>query len=778
MFAPAPSSPSLFDHVAVDDARSSRAHQRVDDIESAMSRTNAVSEDERGVVYVVNARGEIRSTPSRDVVSYARDVDASTIASGCLPATRYLPQYAPTFVAEHVCASPSGRLACVHGRGGEGAGERRRGACYVACLSASDSSTAGSDRTCVTARVCEDAFEAVASTRVVRCAWHPNADATLAMLTSDGVFRLINCDDVASSGKVVVEKSWRLDIDGSFPESSPVRPDVVDFAFAPANGWGAFTVYFLTKSGDVHGMCPVVARGAKYPRVTLTNLAVENETTAMWMDDTFPDLSDKRVPVVAAHAAASDTGGPVALQGPLPRRQAPRMAGSDAEEDALELAISAFSGGGGSGNVVATLHAGAVHIHIIPSELKPAWCEGPFQNMRGYTFTMSNASASADDLPSLMTVDTIQLSSSPGTQSLAKVQFASVRWDPALRERVFACINGVVHSIVLTWLPVLEMAAEDMVDENKNEAESLPLPHVETLCDVDAPLLGLHPLGDPLAEGVVVALRRDGTYRMLIPPPVSAVAETSSEITTPSKSAVAMQPQMLEASSRSELRALAEGVRRDKLKTIEEIMKDAGIDADMKIGDQGSNEALAKCASALKEIYVDYARDVHDEVRTTALRLQSEIKRQKDEVTALLKSANDAIERHNMLIERIESAATTHKDIRAKLRDLAEREKKIPHPLTKAEKVLKAQMEAYNADVPLIQQRIEELRERAAVATEREDDDIGYVGSRRVNGGAGHAEPSAEDRKLRKALAEQGETIKSNVAKLKLIEEIIEQRYQ
>jgi len=92
--------------------------------------------------------------------------------------------------------------------------------------------------------------------------------------------------------------------------------------------------------------------------------------------------------------------------------------------------------------------------------------------------------------------------------------------------------------------------------------------------------------------------------------------------------------------------------------------------------------------------------------------------------------------------------------------------------------VLKAQMEAYNADVPLIQQRIEELSERAAVATEREDDDIGYVGSRRVNGGAGYAEPSAEDRNVRKALTEQGEAIKSNVAKLKLIEEIIEQRYQ
>ena len=69
-----------------------------------------------------------------------------------------------------------------------------------------------------------------------------------------------------------------------------------------------------------------------------------------------------------------------------------------------------------------------------------------------------------------------------------------------------------------------------------------------------------------------------------------------------------------------------------------------------------------------------------------------------------------------------------------RLRDLAEKEKSIPHPLTKAEKLFKSQMEAFQADLPLLKQRIEELTERAAIATERDDDDIGYVGSRRRRG--------------------------------------------
>lgn len=528
-------------------------------------------------------------------------------------------------------------------------------------------------------------------------------------------------------------------------------------------------MYFLAKTGDIHAMCPVAPRGAKYPRVTLKHLDVADEAAANWLNATFPELADTRVPMLAAHVK-TDEDRPVALQGPLPRSMKTSAQDGSASEDALSIAVSPPFFDLGGGGTMATLHANAVHVHIIPSEMKPSWCQGPHRNMRGYTFVMSDTSSSAPELPKLVTVDTIQLSATPGEQSLAKVVFGSVMWDPALRERIFVCVNGTVHSIVLTWLPAIETAAEEAVDENHDEYDALPMPQVVALCEFDASFMGLCALGDPLAEGVVVAIRSDGTYRMLNPPPTSALAESACALSSASVAA-----QTLEAGSRSELRALAEGIPKDKMKSEEQIMKECGITPDMKAGDPASNEALAKCASMLKEIYVDYARDVHDEVRTTALRLTAEIRRQKDEVAALLDSANDAIERHNELVERLESAATRHEGIRNRLRDLAEKEKSIPHPLTKAEKVFKSQMEAFQADLPLLKQRIEELTERAAIATERDDDDIGYVGSRRVTGASTPREACSEDeRKVSKALAEQGEMIKKNAAKAKLIEELLQ----
>ena len=769
---------ALFDHVTrganASTARASTA---------AHARSNAVAEDERGVVYVLNVEGEIRSTLSRDVVRFANDASFDARA---LAVVKHAPRYDRAFEAESLAVSPSGRHACVSGRFDEGSGARPTAACYVAYLSAGASdgtvpARAGSSGNsgeesdgveaceCETVSVCEEEFDAVASVRVVRCAWHPSADATLAMLTTDGVFRLINCDKVAAGGRPVVERCWKLDLSGSFPEAAPLRPDVVDFSFAPADGWGTFTVYFLAKTGDIHAMCPVAPRGAKYPRVTLKHLDVADEAAANWLNATFPELADTRVPMLAAHVQ-KDEDRPVALQGPLPRSMKTSARDGSASEDALSIAVSPPFFDLGGGGTMATLHANAVHVHIIPSEMKPSWCQGPHRNMRGYTFVMSDTSSSASELPKLVTVDTIQLSATPGEQSLAKVVFGSVMWDPALRERIFVCVNGTVHSIVLTWLPAIETAAEEAVDENHDEYDALPMPQVVALCEFDASFMGLCALGDPLAEGVVVAIRSDGTYRMLNPPPTSALAESAGALSSASVAA-----QTLEAGSRSELRALAEGIPKDKMKSEEQIMKECGITPDMKAGDPASNEALAKCASMLKEIYVDYARDVHDEVRTTALRLTAEIRRQKEEVAALLDSANDAIERHNELVERLESAATRHEGIRNRLRDLAEKEKSIPHPLTKAEKLFKSQMEAFQADLPLLKQRIEELTERAAIATERDDDDIGYVGSRRVAGASTPREACSEDeRKVSKALAEQGEMIKKNVAKAKLIEELLQ----
>jgi len=43
---------------------------------------------------------------------------------------------------------------------------------------------------------------------------------------------------------------------GAHPGPYPLRPDVVDFAFAPPHGWGALALVLLGREGDVYTMCP------------------------------------------------------------------------------------------------------------------------------------------------------------------------------------------------------------------------------------------------------------------------------------------------------------------------------------------------------------------------------------------------------------------------------------------------------------------------------------------------------------------------------------------
>ena len=40
------------------------------------------------------------------------------------------------------------------------------------------------------------------------------------------------------------------------PGPYPLRPEIVDFAFAPPHGWGALSLILLGREGDVYTMCP------------------------------------------------------------------------------------------------------------------------------------------------------------------------------------------------------------------------------------------------------------------------------------------------------------------------------------------------------------------------------------------------------------------------------------------------------------------------------------------------------------------------------------------
>ena len=109
---------ALFDHVE-------RASKPTDVASSrpVNARFACACEDERGSFYVLNHRGEIRSTLSRDVVRYAVDLDANDGARARV--VKHVPAYGKPFDAERVSVSPSGRHACASGERRPGRPARR-----------------------------------------------------------------------------------------------------------------------------------------------------------------------------------------------------------------------------------------------------------------------------------------------------------------------------------------------------------------------------------------------------------------------------------------------------------------------------------------------------------------------------------------------------------------------------------------------------------------------------------------------------------------------------
>ena len=107
------------------------------------------------------------------------------------------------------------------------------------------------------------------------------------MLLSDGTLHVFD----AAVGPVA-EQAFRLDPwgRGSRPGPYPLRPEIVDSAFAPPHGWGALSLVLLGREGDVYVMCPFAPWGARYPRVTLESLQPPDENSEVWLATTFPTL--------------------------------------------------------------------------------------------------------------------------------------------------------------------------------------------------------------------------------------------------------------------------------------------------------------------------------------------------------------------------------------------------------------------------------------------------------------------------------------------------------
>ena len=448
----------------------------------------------------------------------------------------------------------------------------------------------------------DDDFDRHPSMRPLR-AWHPNSDGHLCVLLSDGTLHVFD----AAVGPVA-EQAFRLDPwgRGSRPGPYPLRPEIVDFAFAPPHGWGALSLVLLGREGDVYVMCPFAPWGARYPRVTLESLQPPDENSEVWLATTFPTLRrngrgaddeddddgyDDDAAAAAASCRATTTTttraagaagrrattttpsrdppaarpgrieGPRRQLGPTARhrpggrrrrrrRDRSRRGGALARCGALRRGRGrrrAPGGGASEGGARMSGMSGrrtrgasaTLDVLILPQEPSPAGRAqrgGRGGGVRGGrvrrrpVLTLAPLAADDDDgsLQPLLAIDRVELASGEPTlrrpkTSVAAAQnelapFVSVVWDPSCRDRVFCCAGGAVHGVTLTWLAAVE-GAVDEEEEGEKSGSELSLPAVVTLMDSPEVLLGVAPCGDPLAEGLLLAVDATGAAYGLRPAP-------------------------------------------------------------------------------------------------------------------------------------------------------------------------------------------------------------------------------------------------------------------
>ena len=104
------------------------------------------------------------------------------------------------------------------------------------------------DSTCATVDLLSLEFGTHHALRVLRQQWHPQSDSHLLLLLSDGTLRVFD----AATNLATHETAFELDPWGRGVVHNPLRPEIVDFQFAPAHGWGAFSLILLGRYGDLY----------------------------------------------------------------------------------------------------------------------------------------------------------------------------------------------------------------------------------------------------------------------------------------------------------------------------------------------------------------------------------------------------------------------------------------------------------------------------------------------------------------------------------------------
>ena len=364
-----------------------------------------------------------------------------------------------------------------------------------------------------------------------------------------------------------------------------------------------------------------------------------------------------------------------------------RAAGALAVAHQRASAAAAAADDAAAGGVVAA----TLDVLILPREPAPGWAHLSAEDeaaavraseLNGGPPVVLAALVTDDDegaLPPLLAIDRVQLASAEAAAPIARsvaaaaanelAPFVSVQWDPASRERLFCCAGGAVHAVTLTWLSAVEGAVDDEDDGDDGALDDEPtgrsgsegqlsLPAVVTLMDSREALLGVAPVGDPLAEGLLLAVDAAGRSFGLHP------------------------------------RRRFRGRRRRRRRRRRRGRRVGGVGggvggggvrgtsrargwsrgappappadaAGLRPGTAEGNAALAAAVASLRERHLRYAHRVHAATRRHSVRLGAELRRQRAEAAAIREGLEAVAARRENLRARLARSRALHEDIRA-----------------------------------------------------------------------------------------------------------------
>jgi len=122
--------------------------------------------------------------------------------------------------------------------------------------------------------------------------------------------------------------------------------------------------------------------------------------------------------------------------------------------------------------------------------------------------------------------------------------------------------------------------------------------------------------------------------------------------------------------------------------------------------------------------------------------------------------------RKEILAAKIEQSVASHEEIRERLRKLAEAERSLPHPLTRAESAFKTTLQANADDLPLLEAKLEELKRRCEAIGE----DFATIGRLAAGDGDVFERLAASDPAIAAEIELQDAATKANLERVKEIE--------